>query len=105
MGALMHADAKERLITLAREFMATPIGKHSVDLERLLLKFRSGPIAGRLVVICLTPHKEWLLGRLSGRRGDPIDLVDKTIFHSIDDANRQVFGLRWRETFGEDLEL
>lgn len=97
------AEDPEQLLALAREFMANPIGKHTIKLERLLLRFRNRPVRGRLVVIWRKPHEEWVIGRLSGKRGAPIELVDEAIYRSAEDANRQIFRLRWQEEFGKEL--
>lgn len=102
----MHTECNApSLLPLADEFLANPIGLHSIKLERLLLKFRDWPLQNRLVVVCLNPYREWIVARLSGERGKPIEPVNDEVFNSVEDANRFIFRLRWKEEFGEELTI
>ena len=93
-------DARRRL---AEEFMANPIGHHSPDLQRLLLRFRGEPAKGKYVLVCTKPYEEWTLARLSGERGKRTKLIKGQVYHSLEDAERAVFRLRWKKHFGEAL--
>lgn len=88
---------------LAEEFMAKPIGHHSPDLQRLLITFRGAPAKGKYVLVCTKPYKEWTLARQSGERGKRTKLIKGQVFRSVEDAERAVFRLRWKQHFGEEL--
>jgi hypothetical protein len=88
----------------AREFMATPVGLHSPGLQRVLNVLRGEPLAGKYVLIEITPHEQWRLARLTGERGQPVRLLD-TEFTDLAAAEREVFMLRWKEHVGHDLVL
>ena len=49
------------------------------------------------MLICSKPHEKWVLGQLTGQRGQPIRLLEDQVFSSIDDAERHVFKLRWKK--------
>jgi hypothetical protein len=88
---------------LAREFKANPIGHHSAALEQLLSLLRSGPVAGKYCLVCLTPHRSWCLARLSGIRGVPPALEADTTFSSVEAAEWEVFKRRWEAASGQPL--
>ncbi len=79
---------------LADEFNRRPIGHHSPALQRLLTRLRGEPLEDKHVVVCRRPHEEWVLGRLSGRRGGPIKILKDQVFTSLEDAEREVFRRR-----------
>jgi len=87
---------------LIAEFDSNPIGRHSPGLRALLDVMRGGPDVGRYVLYCTQPYAEWVLGRLTGDREDPIRLTNH-VFHSLLDAERAVFRLRWKDHTGEDI--
>ncbi len=89
---------------LAAEFKAKPIGHHSPGLQQVLNVFRGEAIAGKYVLVCTKPHEECMLGQLTGNRGDPVKLHHDRVFHSIEDAEWEVFKIRWRKYTGKDLE-
>lgn len=91
-----------RDLPFAREFMATPVGLHSPGLQRVLNVLRGEPLAGKYVLIEVTPHQQWQLGRLTGERGHPVEVLD-TLFTDLETAEREVFLLRWKEHVGQDL--
>jgi hypothetical protein len=84
------------------EFEQKPVGHHSPELQRVLNVFRSEALAGKYVLICTKPHREWTLAQLSGERGKPVTLLD-VVFTSLDEAERAVFRLRWKKFTGSDL--
>jgi hypothetical protein len=90
---------------LAAEFRATPLGHHSDALARLLRVLRSEPLDGKHVVVCIEPFREYRLGRLSARRGTPVELVPGLVFSSPAEAEWTVFVRRWERHFGEPLDL
>ncbi len=50
------------------EFRKRPVGPHSPQLQRVLNTLRGGPLAGRYVLICTRPYREWVLARHPGGR-------------------------------------
>lgn len=93
----------DRDLPFAREFLATPVGLHSPGLQRVLNVLRGEPLAGKYVLVEVTPHRQWQLGRLTGDRGRAVDLFD-TYFTDLETAEREVFRLRWKEHVGQDLD-
>ncbi len=91
-------------LPFAREFMAAPVGLHSPGLQRVLNVLRGEPLAGKYVLVEITPHRRWQLARLTGVRGTPVPLLD-TVFDDLLTAERTVFTLRWKEHVGADLVL
>jgi hypothetical protein len=91
-------------LDLVREFRANPIGRHSADLDAALSLLRSGDVAGKYCLICLKPHAEWVIGRLSGRRGEGMTVEDNRVFHSVEDAEWAVFKLRWAAACGVAID-
>ena len=86
------------------EFKKTPIGHHSPALQRVLNVFRSEPTAGKYVLICTKPHKQWVLGQLSGERGKPVKILKDQVFTSLEAAEQEVFRRRWKKHTGSDLD-
>jgi hypothetical protein len=86
------------------EFQKTPIGHHSPPLQRVLNVFRGDSTKDKYVLICTKPHKEWVLGQLSGERGKPVKILKNKVFTRIEDAEREVFRRRWRKYSGSDLD-
>ena len=93
-----------RDLPFAVEFMAAPVGLHSPGLQRVLNVLRGEPLAGKYVLIEVTPHRQWRLAQLTGERGKPVTVLD-TLFTDLATAEREVFALRWREHVGQDLAL
>ena len=86
------------------EFQKKPIGHHSPALQRVLNVFRGGSTENKYVLICTKPHKEWVLGQLSGERGKPVMILKDQVFKNIEDAEREVFRRRWKKCTGRDLD-
>jgi hypothetical protein len=84
------------------EFKNTPIGHHSPGLQRILTLFRGEPMAGKYVLVCTKPYKEWMLGQLTGVRGERIRMTNQ-VFHSINEAEWFVFKQRWAKYANETL--
>ncbi|MCB4350288.1 hypothetical protein LA345_41570 (plasmid) [Burkholderia vietnamiensis] len=85
------------------EFMAQPIGYHSPGLQRVLNVMRGGALRGKYVLVVLEPYRKWALGRLPGRRGDPVEIVEGVEYTDRIEAERDVFRRRWRELTGQEL--
>jgi hypothetical protein len=85
------------------EFRKRPVGPHSPQLQRVLNTLRGGPLAGRYVLICTRPYREWVLARHPGKRGKPFEILDEHRFSSREEAEWTVFRLRWKKHTGQDL--
>ncbi|MGH6954572.1 MAG: hypothetical protein ACREGL_10340 [Alphaproteobacteria bacterium] len=92
-------------LRLAREFKARPIGLHSPDLQRLLRLFRGEPVAGKYALMTVKRHREWMLVQLTGEKGRPLVLHEDKIFRSLEEAEWEVFKLRWKKHTGRELPL
>ena len=94
----------ERDRQVVDEFKKKPIGHHSPALQRVLNVFRGAPAQDKYVLICTKPHKEWVLGQLTGERGKPVRMLKNQVFTRIEDAEREVFRRRWKKYTGSDLD-
>ncbi len=92
-------------LDLVREFKANPLGPHSVELQRIVTRLRSERSAGHYVLVARVPHREWVLGKLSGKRGVDLTLLDNHVFTSIVDAEWTVFKLRWEAVTGQAIDI
>ena len=93
----------DRDLELAAEFMAAPAGLHSPNLQRLLRAMRSGPLEGKYALLVTRPGHEWTLIRLSGARDVPPTVLEDCVFDDLDEAERAVFRLRWKQHTGREL--
>ncbi len=84
------------------EFDRNPIGHHSPDLQRVLNVVRGGSTENKYVLVCTTPHKEWVLGQLSGHRGSAVKILGAKVYTNVLDAEREVFRLRWKQHTGNE---
>lgn len=75
------------------EFMRNPFGPHSPRLQRVLNLFR-GCGALRLGLLCLEPHKKWVLITIHGR-DEPIEIHEECVFWNLAEAEREIFRRRW----------
>ena len=100
-----HYRVDSTRIDLAREFKARPFGPHGAELARVVTRMRWCEVAGRHVLVTRVPHREWVLGRLSGRRGADLELLEDQVFTSRADAEWVVFKLRWQAITGETLDI
>jgi branched-chain amino acid transport system permease protein len=76
---------------LVEEHRASPIGFHSLELERVLVYMRRQPQVGKFVIVCTRPDTEWAIGELSGVRGIGPKIVDDERFASLPSAEHGVF--------------
>jgi len=93
-----------KALHLAREFRDNPIGHHSPDLELVLNVLRAGSVQGKYCLVCTRPFQEWPLARLSGQRGLPPEILHNRVYHSIADAEWDVFKLRWADVTGHTID-
>ena len=98
-------DLDPSRIDLAREFRANIRGPYSPDLQKLLVRMRWGPVAGRYALLVVEPGARWKLVRLPDARGQKAEVFDDVEFTSLDDAEWHVFRLRWQALGGPPLQL
>ena len=98
-------DITEADRALAREYKFNPDGPHRPDVVRLLNRIFWTPVPRRPVVVCTRSHREWRLGRLSGVRGQPIEVLDEPVYTDRALAMWAVFEMRWEMITGQPLEL
>jgi hypothetical protein len=65
---------------IIEEHRERPIGKHSDELERVLIYLRKHHLEmpGKYILVCTKPHEEWRLATLSGVPGVPPELLPDT---------------------------
>jgi hypothetical protein len=85
------------------EFRNKPVGKHSPGLQRVLNSMRGAPQAGKFVLVCVKPHQEWAVARLTGNPGDSPEIISDLRFTDLNAAEMAIFRLRWKEHTGADL--
>jgi hypothetical protein len=86
---------------LRDEFMADPLGRHSLDLQLALGAMRGSPELPRWILIATEPGRSWVLG-IAGRRGRPLRILPGRVFTDLAEAERYVFDLRWQALTSHD---
>lgn len=89
---------------LYAEFAGAPVGKHSPNLQLVLLYMRGAPVPGKYVLVAEEPHRSWVLGELTGVRGDPVRLHPDVRYTDLAEAERDIYRRRWKDLMGSDLE-
>jgi hypothetical protein len=75
---ILETEVKPRVTqAIVDEHRRRPIGKHSDDLERVLIYLRKHHLEmeGKYILVCTKPHEEWRIARLSGKPGVPPELL------------------------------
>ena len=102
---MMPIDAERG--DLIEEFRRDPLGKHSADLIRLLIRLlnrlRVDPPGNKLCLVEVERHKAWRLGLLKAR-GAPVEIVSERVFGSIAEGEWEAFKLRWRRETGRTID-
>ncbi len=88
---------------LYREFAENPVGKHSPNLQLVLLYMRGAPVPGKYVLLAEETHKSWVLCELTGRRGDPVIVHEDVRYSDLAEAERDIYRRRWRALMGEEI--
>ncbi len=101
--AAAHFQIDASRLDLVEEFRAKPKGPHSDALQKVLHRMRWAGVAGRWVLITLEPNRRWMLGRLPAQRGKPIENFPNRVFTSVEDAEWEIFRLRWEALTGTKL--
>ena len=90
---------------LAAELKANLHGPHRPDVARLISHILWTPLQGRIVLVCTRKHKQWRLARLSGVRGEAIELIEGPAYSNRDDALWGAFSMRWSLITGSSLDV
>ncbi len=90
-----HYEIDPARLDLVEEFRRKPKGPHSDELLKVLHRMRWSGVTGRWVLITLEPNRRWMLGRLPGKRGAPMETFPNRVFTSVEDAEWEIFRLRW----------
>lgn len=63
---------------IIEEHRRRPVGKHSDELERVLIYLRKNHLAmaGKYILVCTVPHKEWRIAEITGEPDQPPRLLD-----------------------------
>jgi len=75
---VLEAEVRPRVTqAIIDEHRERPIGKHSDELERVLIYLRKHHLEmpGKYILVCTKPHEEWRLATLSGVPGVPPELL------------------------------
>jgi len=89
---------------LALEFLRTPRGQYSLELQRVLYRMRWSGAGDRHVLLTLDTGQRWMLAQLPGRRGAPLRTFPDRVFTRIADAEWAVFCLRWQVLTGVSID-
>ena len=90
---------------LALEFRENVRGPHSEELRRVLHRMRTTPLRGRYCAIVRKAFESWVIGRLSGVRGEPPEVFEGRVFTDLDELEWEVFRLRWKQLTGKVLDV
>jgi len=95
---LTDPDSKARIIAEHKENPIGVPGKggnaaigHSDDLSRVLDKLRRAPMTGKMVRVCVDPHKGYIIGICSGVRGQPVELLQDETYPSEEACEHEIF--------------
>lgn len=104
---ILEHEIKPRISqAIIDEHKENPIGKHSDELERILIYFRKNhlEIDGKYILVCTKPHKEWRIAELSGQKGVPPKLLEDS-FNDRFEAEHGLFLKRLKKNkFLENLK-
>ena len=99
-GLRILADPANR--PLIREFLDNPLARHRPALQRVADAARELPARGKQVLVRRSQGEPLRLGRLTGRRGDAVDVSDDRIFNTVLEAERAVLTARLAEFLEDD---
>jgi len=88
---------------LVEEFRHQPVGHHSGDLRRMLNTMRTHPDLPPYILVCTKAQREWRLATKVPGRHTKVELLEHRPFHDPLDAEWEVFRMRWKTLFGEEL--
>jgi hypothetical protein len=71
-----------------------PVVQHSDDLAHVLDKLRRAPLPGKEVRVEIEPFKKYAIGLISGKRGEPVKLLEDTFYATADECEHGIFRRR-----------
>jgi hypothetical protein len=71
---------------LAEEFHKTPVGHHSLGLQRIPTVFRGEALAGKPFLLCVEPFRRWVLELHPGARGKPFKVLQDKVYRNRNEA-------------------
>jgi hypothetical protein len=89
---ILEVEIKPRVTPeIIEEHRRRPIGKHSDELERVLIYLRRHHLEmeGKYILVCTKPHEEYRIGTLTGKPGPP-ELLPET-YADRDEAEHALF--------------
>jgi hypothetical protein len=75
---ILETDVRPRVTqAIVDEHRERPIGKHSDELERVLIYLRKHHLEmpGKYILVCTKPHEEWRIATLAGTPGVAPELL------------------------------
>ena len=90
----MYRIDPSRRDALIAEYRSAPLGPHSAEMQKVLLRLRWGGAIGRPVVVVTVPYREWAIGIGPRRRGEPVEVERERVFTDIGEAFAVVFERR-----------
>lgn len=97
MHAITSAD-----IRLLKEYRDAPSSRHhSLDLKRLLTLLRVEPTALKVFIYVVEPGRDYALGQLGAKRGDPIAVFPER-YPTFRQAEWALLKSRWLKHSGLD---
>ena len=89
---------------LVKEYIDNPRGPFSSELQKILDRMRTSPLAGRYALRVVKPFKQFALVKLSGTRMVPPTEVENVTYKSILEAELDIFCRRWKDITGVTIE-
>lgn len=96
---ILEHEIKPRITKdIIKEHRLNPIGKHSDQLERVLIYLRKNHLemAGKYILVCTVPHVEWRIAEIIGEPNKPPKLLDDTFSDRLE-AEHGLFVKRLRD--------
>ena len=101
-GLRILADPANR--HLIREFLKDPLARHRPAVQRVADAARELPARGKHVLVRRNRGEQLLLGRLTGKRGDAVEILDDRTFDTVLEAERAVLAARLAEYLEDDFD-
>lgn len=95
---ILESEIKPRVTPeIIEEHRRRPIGKHSDDLQRILIYLRKHHLEmpGKYILVCTKPHEEWRIARFTDPPGPP-ELLEET-YNDRYEAEHALFLRRLRD--------
>ncbi len=101
-GRRILADPANR--HLIREFLNNPLARHRPAVQRVADAAREIPTRGKQVLVRRNRGEPLRLGRLTGRRGDAVEVLDDPTFDTVQEAEQAVLTSRLADFLEDDLD-